>query len=294
VEEFIWQPNDTGSQYHEFTLDVRLRRSQTRPGRALSTPSFFIDIDGVLYGGSAPVAKGPGVLAYLRGRGFPFLLVTNTSRMSASDIQEKLADFGYQVDADEILPVSLAAAEYLTHKFGAARCFLIGDDSLARLLEKHGHVVSRKEEAADAVVIGQSLWADFGEIDIARRLALQGAEVIALHRDATWPDGDVTRIGLGPIVAAIESVIDETVTVIGKPQRAFFDAALSRAGFARADTIMIGDSIASDIDGAINADLRSLLVRSGNSATEPVPKGCDGALDSIADLPHWCDAEFPD
>ncbi|MGB1774208.1 MAG: HAD hydrolase-like protein, partial [Arenicellales bacterium] len=101
-------------------------------------------------------------------------------------------------------------------------------------------------------------------------------------------------IGLGPIVAAIESVIDDAVTIIGKPQRAFFDAALSRAGFARADTIMIGDSIASDIDGAINADLRSLLVRTGNSATESVPKGCDGALDSIADLPHWCDAEFPD
>ena len=115
-----------------------------------------------------------------------------------------------------------------------------------------------------------------------------------MHRDATWPDGDVTRIGLGPIVAAIESVIDDAVTVIGKPQRAFFDAALSRAGFARADTIMIGDSIASDIDGATNADLRSLLVRTGNSATEPVPEGCDGALDSIADLPHWCDGEFPD
>ena len=288
------RPDNNGSRYHDFTLDVRLRRPEILPGRALSTPSFFIDIDGVLYGGSAPVSKGPGVLAYLRSRGFPFLLVTNTSRMSASDIQEKLADLGYQVNTDEILPVSLAAVEYLTHKFDAARCFLIGDDSLARLLEKHGHTVSRKEESADAVVIGQSLWADFGEIDIARRLALQGAEVIALHRDATWPDGDVIRVGLGPIVAAIESVIYGAVTVIGKPQRAFFDAALSRAGFARADTVMIGDSIASDIDGAINADLRSLLVRTGNSAEEPVPAGCDGALNSIADLPKWCDAEFPD
>ena len=265
-----------------------------RPGRALSTPSFFIDIDGVLYGGSAPVSKGPGVLAYLRSRGFPFLLVTNTSRMSASDIREKLADLGYQVSADEILPVSLAAVEYLTHKFDAARCFLIGDDSLAGLLEENGHTVSRKEEPADAVVIGQSFWADFGEIDIAQRLALQGTEVIALHRDATWPDGDVIRIGLGPIVAAIESVIDGGVTVIGKPQRAFFDAALSRTGFARADTVMIGDSIASDIDGAINAGLRSLLVRTGNSAKEPVPAGCDSALDSIADLPHWCNTQFPE
>ena len=89
-------------------------------------------------------------------------------------------------------------------------------------------------------------------------------------------------------------MIDGAVTVIGKPQRAFFDAALSRAGFARADTVMIGDSIASDIDGAIKAGLRSLLVRTGNSAKEPLPEGCDGALDSIADLPHWCDAQYPD
>jgi len=262
------------------------------PGSALSRPSFFIDIDGVLYGGSAPVSKGPGVLAYLRSRGFPFLLVTNTSRMSASDIQEKLADLGYQVSADEILPVSLAAMEYLNQKFGAARCFLIGDESLARLLEEHGHTVSRKEEPADAVVIGQSLWANFGELDIARRLALQGAEVIALHRDATWPDGEITRIGLGPIVAAMESVIDGPVTIIGKPQRTFFDAALSRAGFVREDTVMIGDSIASDISGAVNAGLRSLLVRTGNSAKDAVPAGCDGALDSIADLPQWCDSHF--
>ena len=239
------------------------------------------------------MSQGPGVLAYLRSRGFPFLLVTNTSRMSANDILEKLTGLGYRVHTDEVLPVSLAAAEYLNQKFGAARCFLIGDESLARLLEEHSHIVSRKEESADAVVIGQSLWANFGEIDIARRLALQGAEVIALHRDATWPDGEITRIGLGPIVAAIESVIAGSVTIIGKPQRTFFDAALSRTGFVREDTVMVGDSIASDISGAINAGLRSLLVRTGNSAKDAVPPGCDGALDSIADLPQWCDSHFP-
>ena len=240
------------------------------------------------------MSQGPGVLAYLRSRGFPFLLVTNTSRMSANDILEKLTGLGYRVHTDEVLPVSLAAAEYLNQKFGAARCFLIGDESLARLLEEHGHTVSCKEESADAVVIGQSFWADFGEIDIARRLAVQGAEVVALHRDATWPDGNVIRIGLGPIVAAMESVIQKPATIIGKPQRAFFDAALARTGFVREDTVMIGDSIASDISGAISAGLRSLLVRTGNSANDPVPAGCDGALNSIADLPQWCDTQFPD
>ena len=248
----------------------------------------------MLYGGAAPVSEGPEVLSYLRQRNFPFLLVTNTSRIDSDQIGDKLAGFGYQVNPSEILPVSAAAVEYLSQKYGSARCFLIGDESLERLLGEQGHIVSRKEEAADAVVIGQSLWANFGEIDVARRLVERGAEVVALHRDATWPDGNVTRIGLGPIVAAIESAIEAPATIIGKPQRAFFDAALARTGFVREHTVMIGDSIASDISGAINAGLRSLLVRTGNSATDPVPTGCDGALDSIADLPQWCNAQFPD
>ena len=221
-------------------------------------------------------------------------MVTNTSRMSPIQIGEKLSKFGYQVGPGEILPVSVAAAEYLSQKYGNARCFLIGDESLGHLLEERGHIVSRREETADAVVIGQCFWADFGEIDIARRLVEQGAQVVALHRDATWPDGNVIRIGLGPIVAAMESVIQKPATIIGKPQRAFFDAALARTGFVREDTVMIGDSIASDISGAISAGLRSLLVRTGNSANDPVPAGCDGALNSIADLPQWCDTQFPD
>ena len=258
----------------------------------LHRPSFFIDIDGVLYGGTAPVKQGPGVIAYLRQREFPFLLVTNTSRMSQRQIFEKLTGLGYQVDLDEILPVSLATVESLSTRFRRARCFLIGDTSLEILLTENGHAVSRDETPADAVVIGQSLWPHFGEIDIARRLVEGGAEPIALHRDPTWPDGDVIRIGLGPIVAALESVITQPVTVIGKPQRAFFDAALARTGFVRAHTVMIGDSISSDITGAVDAGLRSLLVRTGNSVTDPVPPGCDGELASIAELPQWCETHF--
>jgi NagD protein len=258
----------------------------------LPKPSFFIDIDGVLYGGSAPVAKGPGVLNYLRKRGFGFLLVTNTSRMSQSQIRDKLTDLGYQIGLDEIFPVSLAAVEYLSSGFGHARCFLIGDPSLEMLLTEFGHSVVRHETPVDAVVMGQCMWPDFGEIDIARRLVNDGAEPIALHRDPTWPDGNVTRIGLGPMVAALELVISQPVTLIGKPERTFFDAALARTGFERSQTVMIGDSLSSDIAGAIDAGLKSLLVRTGNSISDPIPPGCDGELPSIADLPEWCEAQL--
>jgi NagD protein len=160
------------------------------------------------------------------------------------------------------------------------------------LLTDSGHSVVRHETPVDAVVMGQCMWPDFGEIDIARRLINDGAEPVALHRDPTWPDGNVTRIGLGPMVAALESVISQPVTLIGKPQRTFFDAALARTGFERSQTVMIGDSLSSDIAGAIDAGLKSLLVRTGNSISDPIPPGCNGELPSIADLPQWCDAQL--
>ena len=222
-----------------------------------SSPSFFIDIDGVLYGGGVPTEKGPQVLEYLRERNFKFLLVTNTSRMTRAQIATKLFNLGYQVQEEEIFPTSIAAAEYLRKRFKKADCFVIGDNSLRDVLEEHGHRTFVEEAPADAIVIGQSKWADFHQIDIARRLVVNGAEVVALHRDLTWPDGNIIRIALGPIVAAIESVIDQP------------------------------------IKGAIDSELKSLLVRTGNGINECIPADCCGELATIADLPDWCEKNLP-
>ena len=136
--------------------------------------------------------------------------------------------------------------------------------------------------------VGEKTRAEITELD-----ACTTAEAGAAISRAGQKFFDEIAASKKPIVAAIESVIAGSVTIIGKPQRTFFDAALSRTGFVREDTVMVGDSIASDISGAINAGLRSLLVRTGNSAKDAVPPGCDGALDSIADLPQWCDSHFP-
>jgi len=258
----------------------------------VSQPTFFIDIDGVLYDGPNLIEGGPEALACLRAHNSGFLLVTNTTRMSSTDIGQKLGAMGYTVSAAEIFAVSQATAEYVSTHYGRAHCFLIGDTSLDQLLVDHGHTVTREEMPVDAVVIGQAKWANFGEIDIARRLVNNGAEPIAMHKDPTWPDGGIIRIGLGPIVAALQSSITRPVTLIGKPEPNFFDTALARTGYSRSSTIMIGDSLQSDIAGAIASGLRSLLVRTGNGSEGPLPAGCEWELPSIADLPDWYSRTF--
>ena len=211
--------------------------------------------------------------------------------MSASDIQYKLNGIGYKISSEEIFPVSQAIVEYVNYRYSHAHYFLIGDENIDSLFQRHGHTVTRSEEPVDVIIIGQAQWAHFGEIDIARRLVEAGAEPVAMHKDPTWPDGGITRIGLGPIVAALQSAITRKITLIGKPETTFFETALARAGYPRSNTIMIGDSPQTDIAGATSAGLRTLQVRTGNGAGTS-PKNCDWILDSIADLPQWYRSNF--
>lgn len=256
-------------------------------------PTFFIDIDGVLYSGTDAIVGGPAAIEFLRSKAAQFCLVTNTSRMSTVDIEARLTALGYDISQDEIIAVPEIAVEYLSKRYGTARCFIIGDRSLDSCFTQYGHHVTRDEEPVDAVVLGLSRWADFREIDIARRLVDGGAEPVALNRDPTCPDGSVLRIGAGPVVAALESVISCPVTLVGKPNAEFFRAALRRTGYRREDTIMIGDSLEVDIIGAAGAGLRTILVRSGASSNEPLIPECDWELPSIAQLPTWYLANFP-
>ena len=253
----------------------------------MTPPVFFIDIDGVLYSGSQVIEGGPAALEFLRKQHIDFSLVTNTTRMSIADIEQHLKNLGYDVSRNEIITVTEVAAEYLSQQYGTARCFVIGDSSLDECFIRHNHVVTRQEESVDVVVLGLSFWSHFGEIDIARRLVERGAEPVALNRDPTCPDGDWLRIGLGAVVAALESVISCPITLIGKPNVQYFETVLRRTGYRREDTIMIGDSVSVDIAGAAAAGLRSILVRTGASSKEMMSTEQDWELSSIAELPRW-------
>jgi putative hydrolase of the HAD superfamily len=53
-----------------------------------------------------------------------------------------------------------------------------------------------------------------------------------------------------------------------KPQKEIFDYAISKAGAAHKESIMIGDNLDADIQGAINAGIDSIFVNHINTKTE--------------------------
>lgn len=58
-----------------------------------------------------------------------------------------------------------------------------------------------------------------------------------------------------------------------KPHRSIFDAALERAGVTAAESIMVGDSVKHDIEGALRAGWRAVLLRRSGELPHALPDG---------------------
>jgi putative hydrolase of the HAD superfamily len=81
-----------------------------------------------------------------------------------------------------------------------------------------------------------------------------------------------------------------TVSVSGaehgymKPHRSIFDRALERAGVTAAEAMMVGDSVAHDIEGALNAGWRAVLLRRSGEVPASLPPGLP-VIRTLRELP---------
>ena len=132
---------------------------------------------------------------------------------------------------------------------------------------------------------------DYALINRAFRLLMNApqAPLVALGIPRYWMGPEGLRLDAGPFVAALEYATGRRAVVLGKPAAAFYQAALEILGVPAEQTVMVGDDIRGDVDGAQQAGLKGLLVRTGKFRPADLEVGVVPAavIDSIADLPQW-------
>jgi putative hydrolase of the HAD superfamily len=69
-----------------------------------------------------------------------------------------------------------------------------------------------------------------------------------------------------------------------KPHRSIFDTALAKAGVAAEDAMMVGDSVRHDIEGALAAGMRAVLLRRSGEVPAQLPAGLP-VITTLTDLP---------
>jgi HAD superfamily hydrolase (TIGR01450 family) len=250
---------------------------------------FLVDLDGVVWIGRELVPGAVESLRALIDGSKEIVFVTNNSVRQPATYAGYLREAGIPVGDGRVVTAGASTAQLAAERVGAGgTAFVIGAPGFKETVAGMGLVLLEGEEArsADAVVVSGHREFDYAELLTATFALRAGASLFATSRDPTLPMPGGAWPGTGATLAAVETASGKTAEIGGKPERHLFEQA--RALIPGAERVaMVGDRIASDIEGGRRAGLATILVLGGASsrekaaAADPPP---DYVIDDLAGL----------
>jgi len=219
----------------------------------------IFDINGVLEYQGSVYPQAVELLDFLRNRGIEVRILTNSTLKSRKSCCEKLNAKGLTFHEHEVITASFATARYL-ETLNPASCWVM----LKRegLEEFNGFV--QDTEHPEYIVLG-----DYREdfrfeiMNKAAKLLVGGAKLIVMITERLDASLGGVELTVGAYGRMLEDATGVTATYVGKPNRYVFDMIMNTMSVERNRVLMVGDKVSTDIVGARNAGLTSVLVKTG-------------------------------
>jgi NagD protein len=254
---------------------------------------FVLDVDGTLVhrdGDDVHVLPGAReLLGRIRASGRPLALFTNGSHIAPSGFAAGLRGAGLDVADEELLTPLTSVRTYLQAR--RARVLLFGTDAAAKYLSASGiGIADGAGDRVDAVFVAHTDAVDFGALEHAARTILRGARLLTGSYVPAYAGAHGPIFSRGAMVtAALAKATGRRPVVVGKPSRAAVRTMVERLGAPAAELVVIGDDLALDVALGRLGGCRTILVRSGISASVdvgsvPERHRPDDVVDGVADL----------
>lgn len=242
------------------------------------TSALLVDLSGVLYVGDEALPGAVAAIERIQSSGLELRFVTNTSRKTSKRILVGLKRMGFSVEPTQLFTATDAAKHWLQRKNLRPFCLV------------HKNIRSEFDDLdqsePNAVLIGDAA-EDFTYENLNRafQLCLDGAPLVAIGYNRYFRLGDTMLLDAGPFVRAIEFAASVEAVVIGKPSADFFDQVLASTRAGKEHTMMVGDDVFGDVEGALHAGIRGCLVKTGKyqPGDENKIQGDFDTLDSICE-----------
>ncbi|EDW70087.1 glycerol-3-phosphate phosphatase [Drosophila virilis] len=254
--------------------------------------TVVFDADGVLWHFNKAIDGSVEAYNQIRASGKRNFIVTNNSSMSNDSLVKKANDLGLDVDKNHMLSSSMSIANYLMTKNFQKKVYVVGDAGITEELgklnicsftvapeqqEKSMHQVSLEmvmDPDVGAVVVGKD--DTFNVTTIIRACNyLRNRKTLFLGTclDTLYPiANNRIIIGAGAMIAAIKTVSGRKPLIMGKPNPWLLREPVSCGVINPETTLMIGDTLATDILFAHYNGFQSLFVGTGVNSLKDVEK----------------------
>jgi len=247
---------------------------------------YLLDMDGVLYRGESPIPGVSEFINHLNDNEIPYLFLTNNSCPTPRDIALKLEKrLQVKVLPENIYSSAMATAEFIRSQKPGGSAFVLGEGGLLKAVYDVGYACN--ESDPDFVLVGETRSLTLEGVEKAIDMIIAGARLIATNLDPApkvrgWP-----KPATGAVIAMLEEATGRKAFCLGKPSPIMMRAARKHLGLQTDETVMIGDTMETDILGGINMGYETILVLTGTTAREDIekyPYRPHLVVESVADL----------
>jgi HAD superfamily hydrolase (TIGR01450 family) len=240
--------------------------------------ALLFDAFGVLIDGAGALPGARDVIDQLNSTQKPYFLVTNTSSKPIEKIAQRFEELSLRIPAERIISSgSLITDFFHEQSLVGAQCWALGSPASLENITRAGGVLVDLDKGADAQVFIISDLSNpkelFGRLEMLLNYVTdqlrQGKTpyLLIANPDPSYPKaGEQFGFAPGSIATMVESALQFEFPAVastlfhrlGKPHTPIFKKARQLSGTD--NMVMIGDHLATDIQGAVSAGLDSALV----------------------------------
>lgn len=277
--------------------------------------TILSDCDGVLWIVDKAVSGVPATVKKLKEIGKRFLYVTNNARSSRQGFLNQIQALGYAAQLEEAVCTSYLVAKYLESINFKKKVYLVGEAAIGQELDAVGiphtgvgpdvvgpdlvSVVKNflPDPEIGAVVIGLDEHISYPKLmRAATYLNNPDVVFVATSMDIQIPVTNKKIPGPGALVKCVETCSERKPFVVGKPEPYITRAIKENFDLKPERTLLIGDSLRTDILLGKRCGIKTLLVLTGVTTERDVKALMDSTaletrelipdfyIDSLADL----------
>jgi 4-nitrophenyl phosphatase len=268
---------------------------------------ILLDADGVVWRGNQAIPGAAEFITRARQAGCRPLLVSNNAGPDRIAYEGRCQRLGLPLAAADIFSVNHLCGPYLRKHHPGARTLVLGSEMLLSEMRKsvavehaedwlarhglgHGAAAVHDLQAVatacfDVVVMGIDAGINYLKLALACAALQQGALLFGANPDYSFPvEGGIELPGNGSFVELAGKVSGVAPVYLGKPALHLLELIEEETGVSRAQMVMVGDRVETDIQFAANAGIPAYLILTGVTPVDGVPADLYPGAKVAADL----------